>query len=240
MTSFEKLREYAFLSQAAYRGLSDLPVGVSNSGLQEKLTKTTPDAIGGDNVFSENQAKLLTGGVTSATSGGYTFFNQQANTKSGFSATVFQSNNSDRRVTIAVRGTEPDHLIDSVDLLDADVMGVALSGEAKRQLFDAYRYYKQLTTDLGEVEQWSVDELTEMASLVVGKANPALLSGAFDVRRDVGLGVVSPNAAVDFTGHSLGGHVCVLLADMVARFKGGEAVGDVITYNAPGMGGIEP
>ena len=237
MSNFLSLRDYAFLSQAAYRDLSTLPWKAAVDDLEARLTNVDA-VIGKDNVFASGQAKQLTGTATVDSTDGYTFLNQQPNTLNGFSATVFQANATGNRVTIAVRGTEPTFLQFLPDLFDADLIGVFLAGEAKRQLFDAYRYYKQLTADKGAPVQYTQAELLDMALLVTGKANPALLSGRYDLSIDKGLGLIAPNTPVDFTGHSLGGHVTVLLADMVARYSGIGAVGDVITYNAPGMGGI--
>jgi hypothetical protein len=77
-----------------------------------------------------------------------------------------------------------------------------------------------------------------MSSLVTGKANPGLLSGKNYLGADIGLGKVPTGAVVNFTGHSLGGHVSALLAQMVSHFQGKNAVGDMVTYNAPGFNAL--
>lgn len=143
MVATVQLRDYAFLSQAAYRGLSSLPTNVPVSELERELKSLDTASIGVDNVFAPDQAKLLTGSTTpSDLTDGYIFLNQLPNTDSGFSATAFKGKGG--HFVIAIRGTEPTLFSDPIgaarDLLDADVIGVALSGKAKRLLFDACRY----------------------------------------------------------------------------------------------------
>lgn len=124
------------------------------------------------------------------------------------------------------------------DLFKADAFGVVLNGKAKEQLFDAYRYYKQLIAAQGQVVSYTTKELTAMALLTTGTANPMLLTGDHYLGNDIGLGKIPANTTVNFTGHSLGGHVAALLAEMVGELQGETIVGDVVTYNAPGTSAL--
>jgi Ca2+-binding RTX toxin-like protein len=224
--NFTAAKNYSWMSQASYLDLSTVISGNADS-LVNWLKSSTLNA---DKKFVSDQATTFTDRTT-----GYSFISQLPNTTNGASLTVFKSNENNT-YTIAVRGTEPDQQF-GVDLFDADVIGVVLAGQAKRQLFDAYRYYKQLTTGLNAPVTYTQSELFDMALLVTGKSNPALLTGSNYLGNDSGLGLVSPNATVNFTGHSLGGHVATLLAQFIAKNSAGN-VGDIVTYNAPGQGGI--
>ena len=59
MSNFLSLRDYAFLSQAAYRDLSTLPWKAAVDDLEARLTNVDA-VIGKDNVFASGQAKQLT------------------------------------------------------------------------------------------------------------------------------------------------------------------------------------
>jgi hypothetical protein len=161
---FLRLRNYAFLSQASYRNLTALLSGASAVDLEAALKDAQVGVLSPGNRFAAAQAELLTGRATTADpTDGYTYIDQRPNRPSGFSATAFQSN-ADGRIVLAVRGTEPD--TDFVaDLLDADGLGVVLAGKAKRQLIDAYRYYRQLSTPAGQRVIYSQQELAELARL---------------------------------------------------------------------------
>lgn len=53
----------------------------------------------------------------------------------------------------------------------------------------------------------------------------------------IGVGTIPAGATINFTGHSLGGHVAALLAEMVAQY-GNSTIGDIVTYNAPGINAL--
>jgi len=157
---------------------------------------------------------------------------------SGFSAAVFESNERPGEFTIAIRGTEPvAGLIN--DLLVGDGLGVALSGRAREQAIAAFRYYKQLTTGKDDPVHYSSSELLMLAALRTGspvgvRTTAAYLQLLVQVAGEKGLGIIPAGAAVNLSGHSLGGHVAVLLSEMIPD----SAVSHVYTYNAPGIGGI--
>jgi hypothetical protein len=218
-----QIRNYAWMSQASYLDLQQVTPGSLATRLQN-------DDFYPGSIFAEGQATTFTNATT-----GYSLANHQPDEASGFSATLFQGNAGG--YTIAVRGTDPRNQI-LEDVFNADALGVVLSGAAKQQVFDAYRYYKQLTAAQGVPVFYTTQELTAMASLVTGKPNPALLAGSYYLGSDVGLGAVPAGATVNFTGHSLGGHVAALLAEMVGTFQGASKVGDLVTYNAPGTNAL--
>ncbi|MDZ7651119.1 MAG: hypothetical protein U5L03_00355 [Burkholderiaceae bacterium] len=246
---YSKLRDYAFLSQASYRNLTALPRGSGGVALEDKLTDNAPGVLNPPNRFAIDQAKLLTGSVTADPTDGYTFLHQTPNGPRGFSASVFESNAPERRTVIAIRGTEPSSIVD--DILDADVLGLVLRQAAYGQLADAYRYYKKLTTPLNAQVQYTDAERTELQRLYAYHYSGQIWSDVISpglvaeinatmagIATDEGLGVFSGNEPAEFTGHSLGGHLAMLLGDMVARHRGTAYVGEVITFNAPGQGGL--
>lgn len=218
-----QLRNYAWMSQAAYLDLSD----IKNEDLNGALTTEKRGSDISD-LFADDQASLFTHTQT-----GYSLVSHRPDQSSGMSATVFKSS-SNGGFTLAVRGTTQPFQ----DMIQADFLGVVIAGQAKQQLFDAYRYYKQITTASGATVIYNAAELNAMALLSTGKSNVAWLSGTNPLSADQGLGKVPTGTAVNFTGHSLGGHVAALLAQMVGNFQGKAAVGDVVTYNAPGLNAL--
>ena len=226
-------KNYSWMSQASYLDLSVVIAG-NRSSLIGNLIDSPLNA---DKIFAANQADSFTDPTT-----GYSFINQLPNTVNGTSATVFRSN-ANGSYTIAVRGTEPDAPF-FTDVLQ-DIVGVVAAGKAKVQLIEAFRYYKQLTTAAGETVTYSETEVN-MLSAVLLSGTP--LTGGLEsifaaisaftalTANDKGLGKLIPDGAtINFAGHSLGGHVAYLLADLVSLTSGGtHPLGDVMTYNAPG------
>ncbi len=234
----KRLLDYSWMSQASYLDFSGLSNSTSATIIQGRLTDSSINAA---NNFATEQARNFLGLNTVDSADGYAFINQRPNTSSGFSATVFSSN-AGAGYTIAVRGTEPGNDFIS-DLLSADGLGVVLTGKAIEQLIDAYRYYKQLTS-VGTSNIYSEAEITKLVQLYVQTpaaifAGPGLegqiLSFESALRQDTGLHLIPSGTPINFTGHSLGGHVAALLTEMVAQFDGIGRVGDVVTYNAPGF-----
>jgi hypothetical protein len=242
--NFSTFRDYAFLSQASYRGLAALLRNASAQQLEVALSDPDPNVLSPQNRFADAQAKMLTGSNTANPTDGYTFLHQAPNGPRGFSASVFASNDGGRAV-IAIRGTELDTLGAIVnDVLDADVLGLVLRQAAYGQLADAYRYYKQLITPQNPPVQYSEAERTELQRLyafhfsgqlwsaISDTALLATISATMDgLAADQGLGdgaggpAIDPSRPIELTGHSLGGHLAMVLGDMVARHRGGQYVG---------------
>jgi Ca2+-binding RTX toxin-like protein len=142
---------------------------------------------------------------------GYTIVDQQPNTASGFSATVFRKNDT-QELFFAVRGTEPTTLAD----LSEDIGGIGGDGIAIAQTIDMFNYYQKLTVRTGQtVYQYVYNPLTNNieTSSFVAQADGKLVDQSFTV-----------------TGHSLGGHLAMVLSRLVPN-----AVQAVFTYNAPGF-----
>lgn len=105
--SITKKRDYAWMSQASYldfQGLSAYDIA-----LESRLKNLS--SINADKIFADEQSNTF---VDSAT--GYQFVNHQANTDSGFSATIFQSN-ADESYTFAIRGTARVDTVSAVKLI---------------------------------------------------------------------------------------------------------------------------
>jgi Ca2+-binding RTX toxin-like protein len=227
-----KAMNYSWMSQASYLDLTPVIPGSADS-LVSYLKRIS---INSGNIFSDQQAKVFANPTT-----GYSFINQLPNTANGTSASVFK-NNADGTYAIAVRGTEPTPPF--TDLLQ-DAVGIVAAGKTKVQLIEAYRYYKQLTTVAGQAVTYSETEVSMLSAVLLSGTpltgaleNLAAAKSVFSVltANDTGLGKLIPDGAtINFTGHSLGGHVAYLLADLVSLTSGGtHPLGDVMTYNAPG------
>ncbi len=157
----------------------------------------------------------------------------QANTASGFSATLFKNKHTQEYV-FANRGTEGDVL---GDIISADILGISLGGIANFQAIDMYRYFKKLSTPAGDSVNYSTLE-TEM---IIGMNNWTILPGSVSasdtsLRRglanDIGIGALVNVDKVSTAGHSLGGHLSSLLS---VFFSG--TVNNLSTYNGAGLGG---
>ena len=233
--NFSAARNYSWMSQASYLDLST----VINGNTDDLIRWLKNSPLNADKIFASDQATSFTAPTT-----GFTFIDHHPNDYLvGFSATVFKSN-ADQSYTIAVRGTEPTLGQAYADLWNADVLGVVLQGKARDQVVEAYRYYKALITPQGQSVSYSTSEMLNLLSLKAGSHvvySPLMLADlaalGVQLATDIGLGAIPAGSKVNFTGHSLGGHVATLLAQMVAG-EGSTSVGEVVTYNAPGQGGI--
>ena len=253
-TTFLNFRNYSWMSQASYRNFVGL---LPNNAADLKAKLAATNGFSDSNKLATAQAEIFTDAAT-----GFSFQNHKANDSEGFSATVFKSNENGE-ITIAVRGTEANS---PIDLIIADGLGVVLAGKALGQAISAYRYYKSLTTAENAAVVYSDAEKSMLQKLytrwlLASNLGIGLLPNVFldaipeilpqsildavtlflttGLATDQGLGVISPTDKVNFTGHSLGGHVATLLAGMIEA-QHPASVGDVYTYNAPGQGGILP
>lgn len=141
----------------------------------------------------------------------YTVVDQFTDPSTGFSATVFDK--SDVKY-IAIRGTEGFTFAGAQDWL-TNVLDVSAEGIAVRQGLALFNYLQRLYGALNsEVVQYFYDPTTRTIGTTTGTAN----------------GLLSGQAPLSVTGHSLGGH----LAMMMSRLAPG-LVSSVYTYNAPGF-----
>jgi Ca2+-binding RTX toxin-like protein len=151
--------------------------------------------------------------------------------RSGFSATIFGLNG---QKFLAIRGTEPTSL---QDLLAADTQ-IAVLGLAKDQAIDLYRFWRIATSPLGVVVQYSNEEINYLIALkqasLTPNASDATVSPLLQsLAADHGLGILGSNERVIVVGHSLGGHLAQLFAQMFPL-----AVESGYTFNAPGISGL--
>ncbi|MES9991035.1 MAG: calcium-binding protein [Candidatus Thiodiazotropha sp.] len=153
------------------------------------------------------------------------------NTSTGFSATVFESLDSPGKYVFAIRGTEPGQWI--IDIALTDIADIGADGIALKQAIDLYNYYLQLTTPAGELTpQYEVYEGT----LIPPVGTDYVVTGLQyrylrTIDPEQGLGVIPYNSGpIDVTGHSLGGHLALILSRLDPN-----RVGEVYTYNAPGF-----
>ena len=232
--TIKQLLNYSWMSQASYLDFNGL---IANDSTLNFISKLKDSPINTDKIFAVEQANTF-----SSSSSGFSFQDDMPNDNVGFSATVFKSNESNHYI-FSVRGTEQNVILNSVDLVE-DLLGVVLAGKAADQVISGYRYYKQLTTAAGAQVTYTNAEITEL----VGLWNRSVAYGSrlkesfinllqSDISDNKGLGIVPAGAVVDFTGHSLGGHVAALVANIAAQNNAG-VVGEVVTYNAPGLKAI--
>lgn len=235
---FYMSRNYSWMSQASYLDLSEVVWG-DRAGFVGMLQDSF---INIDKKFTANQAAVFSDSST-----GYSLISQLQNTTNGASLTVFKGN-KDGSYTVAVRGTEPGQQ-SGTDIVE-DLIGVVLAGKAKVQLLESFFYYKKLTTLQGQPVVYTEQEKSAISTLIMSGAlqavsipeNIAAARVVFDeiTIGQTGVGVpgetlIPSGATINFTGHSLGGHVAYLLAQLVDATSGGAySVGDVMTYNAPG------
>lgn len=245
--TIKQLRDYSWMSQASYLSFEELNKNTLVTTVRERLRA---GLINEDKNFATQQAETFLGLTTPAD--GFSFQAYQPNRGNifsggdGFSATVFKAN-ADGQYTIAVRGTEAS-FFNPQDLIE-DLLGVVLAGKAVNQIIAAYRYFKQLTTAEGVQVSYTASEIAQLTSLYTQSASFALLplpiSLATFLARLVangddnkGLGIIPAGSTINFTGHSLGGHVASLLGNMVA-LNGVGTVGEIRTYNAPGLNALQ-
>jgi len=223
MSDNKQLFDMASLSEAAYADL-----------FQNGATITATSAV---------QARLVAAGWSDIQATEflthYRVISQQPNTATGYSATLFErlgdGGTPTGQYVFAQRGTEPTAQV-GLDLA-VDVGDLVADGLAWSQIVDMYNYWKELTTPAGQSYQ--------MASLVESFLPPA--SGGFIVdnspfvpgtkywqiqltNASAPAGPKVPaGAALDVTGHSLGGH----LASAFTRLFDG-AASQAYTINGAG------
>ena len=99
-----------------------------------------------------------------------------------------------------------------------------LAGKAKAQLADAFHYYKRLTTPQGETVKYTSQERQIMAKLLLDNSFGAGQFSSIEaaevyifntLSQDTGLGEIKQGDTINFTGHSLGGHLAYSLAEIV-------------------------
>ncbi|MCU7920929.1 MAG: hypothetical protein KZQ95_21615 [Candidatus Thiodiazotropha sp. (ex Epidulcina cf. delphinae)] len=165
----------------------------------------------------------------------------QPNTDTGFSATIFESLDNPGDYVFAMRGTEPTAQW-GIDITLADIADIGADGIALKQGIDLFNYYQRLIAPSGsDATQYAVYEgilpppqgITEYIQLDEGSGAVSAPRYRYLVSADsaAGLGVIpSATSTFDVTGHSLGGHLALIMSRLDPN-----RVGEVYTYNAPGF-----
>lgn len=263
--TIKQITNYAWMSQASYLDFGGLSQNALPSQIEDKLTNT--GSINAHDVFTIDQAKAFTGSNTTALDG-FSFVSYAPNYQdTGFSATVFKSN-ADNSYTIAVRGTEPAFSLSGdlfrADALGVVLQGAALEQlfvgyRYYKQLTvtgsNASYSQQELTAmasllvtahdkNVNEVIFLTAPIASLISTWVAGltfaervQSMAAALQPILSNDPSIGAGAIPAGATINFTGHSLGGHVAALLAEMVAQY-GNSAIGDIATYNAPGINAL--
>ncbi|MBW9275687.1 MAG: hypothetical protein K1563_18575, partial [Candidatus Thiodiazotropha sp. (ex. Lucinisca nassula)] len=211
----------ATISEASYANLSE--ARLSDGSYDIDLVKTALINMRGGG-FSQTQAEDF---VTH-----WRVVHHLPNTSTGLSATIFESLDNPGDYVFAMRGTEPTAQW-GTDITLTDIADIGADGIALYQAVDLVNYYQQLTTPAGELApQYEVYEGT----LIPPEGTDYVTTGLQyrylrTIDRVQGLGVIPYNSGpIDVTGHSLGGHLALILSRLDPY-----RTGQVYTYNAPGF-----
>ncbi|MDB2705254.1 hypothetical protein N9Y67_01795, partial [Pseudomonadota bacterium] len=166
----------------------------------------------------------------------YSVIDDQQNTDDGFSATLFKDTAG--TYTLAIRGTEPPPSLGVIkDLFLTDFGDIGGDGIALKQAVDLFNYYQLLTTDTNS-QAMQLEFYEGVNPAPPGIPSQILLdSGSVPKYRYLkvvdtkdGLDLIPPEAQINVTGHSLGGHLALILSRLDPNH-----IDEVYTYNAPGF-----
>ena len=223
MISTTKYYDMASLSEAAYVDFSQIDYSDSEK-VKETLKKEQLDGN-----FSITQAQMFVDK--------WEIVSHQANTDSGFSATLFRDKESGKYF-YTVRGTE----LGIPDLINTDLWDIATNGLSIKQIVDMYNDWQRIkadeessytaarltqmetetnqlrqfysgTTDPEEVDAY-LSALHERTDIILDKSSNTVYkiefvdsTMLFDDERQYGAGVEIGGLDVTAVGHSLGGHL---------------------------------
>lgn len=256
--TIKQLTNYSWMSQASYLDFTGL--ALNDSRLAANLKDST---INANNEFSDKQATIFT-----TPTDGFSFVSYAPNYQdTGFSATVFKSN-ADNSYTIAVHGTEPEFSLSGdlfrANALGVVLQGAALEqlfvGYRYYKQLTATgsnaSYSQQELTAMATLLVTASDKNFSNAAFFIApiasvistwfsgltfaervQSMATTLQSVLGNNPSIGAGAIPVGATINFTGHSLGGHVAALLAEMVAQY-GNSTIGDIATYNAPGINAL--
>jgi|GEM_PF-2302980 len=222
--TIQEYYENAQLSQASYAILNE------GSATDSALIAALKDEQ--DTDYSVTQATLF--------AAHYDAIHSQQNTPNGFSATLFKDQSD--VYTLAIRGSEFDLNLETVDdVALTDFGDIGGDGIALKQAVDLFNYYQLLTTEIGnqamQLEFYEGDvapeegvpsQIIEYDTLITGL--PTVYRYLKVIDSVDGLGKIPPDAKINVTGHSLGGHLALILARLDPNH-----INEVYTYNAPGF-----
>lgn len=220
---------FAKLSEAAYADFSNIT--------DEQSYISSLINIGGENI--EDKGFSLTQAEDFVTH--WRVAHHLPNTSTGFSTTIFESLDNPGHYVFAMRGTEPTAQW-GTDITLTDIADIGADGIALNQGIDLFNYYQRLITPSGsDAPQYAIYEgilpppqgITEFIQLDEGSGQLSAPRYRYLVNADpaAGHGVIPASAStIDVTGHSLGGHLALILSRLDPY-----RTGQVYTYNAPGF-----
>lgn len=212
MSTFTDSFEQAQLSMAAYAlNLQSGMFGASDTNYTDALEHAG---------MSSNQAEAF--------AQEYTVIDQYADPVTGFAGTVFEK---DGNYYFAMRGTEPNEFVN--DVVNADLGEIGFDGLAFSQALSMYNWLQRLLAAPGsEIMQYlpvpeGINGYEIVTVSVTVSANSqsgeTLLNGLVG---DLSVGGESPSVTV--TGHSLGGHLAMIMGRLAPNLFDA-----TFTYNAP-------
>ena len=227
-----QLKEFAQLAQAAYAyfDLADFAGNGGNDGaLKREITNKDTGA------FSEREATDF--------SSRFILLHQfrETSVSNGFSASLFQDKQSGQLV-FSIRGTEIPLDI-TRDLFVTDLR-IGIDGYASPQVLSLYRYFKQLNTVGGVAVSYTAREIANLEAVYVdqfpdtdfrradwAKYKASLLADiGVDAGQGAGKALIPADQTVDVAGHSLGGHLALLMDRLFPA-----RIHQIVTLNAPGF-----
>jgi len=148
-----RLYQNAVLAQASYARF-DVDNG-STTYAPELLATIVQNRSGDDRAdLTPKQAIDLAGPE------GYTLISFTSDPSTGLEAALFESRTEPGKYTLAIRGTAG-----LLDIVGADIFGIAFQGQASAQSVSLYRYYKRLTTARGAAVEYSQAEIELLATV---------------------------------------------------------------------------
>lgn len=227
-----QLKEFAQLAQAAYAYFDGTDFRFRGGRPEDLLA----------NLRSDDRGSFTAAGAITF-SDRYAVLHQYTDNPSsiGFSATLFQDRSTGRLV-FSIRGTEfQGDLVR--DLLVTDLR-IGVDGYASPQVIPLYRYFKQLTAGAGQNVTYSAAEIANLEAVYFdmfedsaarraqwGALRSDLLADVgVDAGQGSGVALIGAGQNVDVAGHSLGGHLALLMDRLFP-----DRVDQIVTLNAPGF-----
>ncbi|MEW5967529.1 MAG: calcium-binding protein [Pseudomonadota bacterium] len=156
MINAKQFFELAQLAEASYASF-DSPLS-----LKDAVTNTNPDYNKMSFSIAQADELILHWSVVPGA--------HQPNTASGFSSTLFKSLDAGGGYVLAIRGTEPQALINSTDLLIADIADIVADGVVIDQTVDLYNEWKRITSTSAYTAAKLITLTDETAAYALAKA----------------------------------------------------------------------